>query len=345
MELKYTCERKSEKDALELAMRPYRLQIRSLFLYGVSVLLTAAAYGVAYCLCHSSIEGVCLFLVGGGTSLAIGVKFYLVIRHRVLDAYRSRKTNITEYRLTDDALFCAYDNCNATMPWSEFKKYRIDDDALYLQSRMGAFACVPDWSGRGVEKEELAAVLESAGLKRAGASGARKVLSAGLLIAVCVLLAAIAIGKLYCAVQSFKWKIVDVELKRQLVELISGNQKEIDNPYSCYWQNHGNCLQRLFVEAYAFKPERCYYLFDKDDDEADEIGIIAYEGGKAWRFCLPRGCDGCFERSEWFEEYVDMLLGKGVLYRESERDKWLEKVRPLAQKLFNQLGTDHAEPL
>ena len=178
MELTYTCE-KSEKETVALAMRPFRRYFRTMFAISAVMFVVAWAQAVA----ELMVEG--LVAQGGVSlgnfllfmSLAIAVTVWLRrrrFRRGVVEAYRKRKTNLAEYHLSDEGLYCAHGESKATMPWSEFAKYSIDSDALFLQCHSGNVVCVPDWSGRGVDGAELAAALEKAGLKRMCATKARR---------------------------------------------------------------------------------------------------------------------------------------------------------------------------
>lgn len=333
MELTYTCE-KSEKESLELAMRPFKRYFRTLFIYAVVLFLAAAVFAVARLMCvgivaDSSADYAMIYFALALVLAAFGWSLRHRFRRGVVDTYRCRKTSLSEYRLTDDALFCAHGESKATLPWSDFKRYRIDDDALYLQSRNGTVACIPDWSGHGAERAELAAVLEKAGLKRMDASKARRVAAGVFRVALCCLALFLAVMRLHDAWPWLKREIVRVELKRQLVEYVDG-PAENGNPYSNYWQKRGNAVQRVIAEAYTFKPEKFDYIFD-EEAEHDKVGLAATVGDTVWYVYLPCGCVGN-NTLEMFEN----LKGSGAFcecYSESERDKWLAKIRPLAREL------------
>ena len=146
MELTYTCE-KSEKETVALAMRPFRRYFRTMFAISAVMFVVAWAQAVA----ELMVEG--LVAQGGVSlgdfllfmSLAIAVTVWLRrrrFRRGVVEAYRKRKTNLAEYHLSDEGLYCAHGDSKATMPWSEFAKYCIDADALYLQCHL------PCWKRR-----------------------------------------------------------------------------------------------------------------------------------------------------------------------------------------------------
>lgn len=335
MELTYTCE-KSEKETLELAMRPFRIYFRTMFGIAAVMFVVGSVYAVADLIGEGLVaqNGVnlgkfCLFM--GVFLLFFGWGLRRRLRRGVVDTYRKRKTNLVEYRLFDNGLSCAYGETRATMPWSEFAKFRIDPDALYLQQPSGYIACIPDWSGRGVDGAELAAVLGKAGLGRMGASKSRRFVVG----AVWVMLAFVffcAFSSIHRSWGTLRTHIVGIELKRQLHELVFGDASEDGNPYlySRYWKAHCNSVQRLAVLRCKFGFGKRYYIFDKNDDK-EKVGLAATEGDKLWCVYLPCGsfCQYDFAKFEEFKESGHFR----DFYPESERDKWLEKVRPLVQEL------------
>ena len=250
MELTYTCE-KSEKETVALAMRPFRRYFRTMFIIAAVMFVASLGFAVSELMLEGLVEpsgaryGVFFLFM----SLAIAVASWLRrrrLRRGVGDTYRKRKTNLVEYRLSDEGLYCAHGESKATMPWSEFAKYCIDADALYLQCHSGKVACVPDWSGRGVDGAELAAVLEKAGLKRMCASKARRFAYG----AAWVILAFVVFGavfNIHRSWQTLRWHILGIELKRQLHELVCGDGSKGDNPYSYsrYWMERGNSVWYL----------------------------------------------------------------------------------------------------
>ena len=141
MELTYTCE-KSEKETVALAMRPFRRYFRTMFAISAVMFVVAWAQAVAELMVEGLVAqgGVSLGIFLLFMSIAIAVTVWLRrrrFRRGVVEAYRKRKTNLAEYHLSDEGLFCAHGESKATMPWSEFAKYSIDSDALFLQCHSG----------------------------------------------------------------------------------------------------------------------------------------------------------------------------------------------------------------
>ena len=336
MELTYTCE-KSEKEAVALAMRPFRRYFRTMFIIAAVMFVVSVGYAVSELMVEGLVaqNGVnlgnfCLFM--GVFSLFWGWGLRRRLRRGVVDTYRKRKTNLSEYRLSDDGLYCAHGVSNATMPWSEFAKFRIDPDALYLQCHSGNVISVPDWSGRGVNGAELSAVLEKAGLKRMGASKARRFASGALWVMLAFVVFC-AFSSIHRSWGTLRAHIVGIELMRQLHELVFGDMSEGGNPYSYsrYWKARCNSVQRLAVVRCKFGFGKRYYIFDRNDNE-EKVGLAAAEGDKLWCvYLLPPG-SSCQYDIAVFEEFKERGYFRDF-YPESERDKWLERVRPLAEEL------------
>ena len=340
MELTYTCE-KSEKETLELAMRPFRRYFRKMF--AIAALMFVVMFGFE--LSELMVEGLAnqsdlshIFLFMAMAIASAGWLLHRRFRRGVIDTYRKRKTNLAEYRLSDEGFYCAYGESKATMPWSEFAKYRIDPDALYLQCHSGNVACIPDWNGRGVDGAELAAVLEKAGLTRMGASKARRFASGALWVMLAFLIFSAA-WNIHRSWETLRWHIVGIELKRQLHELVNGDGSKGGNPYSYsrYWKERGNSAQQLAVLCCKFDFGKRYYIFDENDDE-EKVGLAATEGDKLWCVYLPCGSFCQYDIAK-FEEFKECGYFRGF-YPESERDKWLEKARPLARELREDMDDD-----
>lgn len=335
MELIYTCE-KSEKETLELAMRPFKRYFRMVFAMAAVLFFLAVECFLPELIVQGLIiqSGVNLGVLLLPISLTIVWTGWLRrrrFRRCIMDSYRKRKTNLAEYRLSDEGIYVAHGESMATMPWSEFAKYRIDPDALYLQCNNGSVVCVPDWGGRGVDEPELAAALEKAGLKRMNVTRARR-LTNGVL---CVMFALIVFGSvitIHRSWETLRWHMVNTELKRQLYELVWGDGNEGGNPYSYsrYWKERGNFVQRLAVSHCKLRFGEHYYIFN-EDSEYDKVGLAATEGDDVWCVYLPLGAVYQCTPEEFGT--IKNCGTFGDFYPESDRDKWLERVRQHAQEL------------
>ena len=151
MELTYTCE-KSEKETVALAMRPFRRYFRTMFIIAAVMFVASLGFALSALMVEGlvapsgmSLGNICLFL-------AMFLLFFGWCRRRrfcraIIDTYRKRKTNLAEYRLSNEGFYCAHGESKATMPWSEFAKYRIDPDTLYLQCHSENVICIPIGAG------------------------------------------------------------------------------------------------------------------------------------------------------------------------------------------------------
>ena len=112
------------------------------------------------------------FLISNLGTLFFLFCFFIVDRvvvQKVRRAYRQRKTNQVEYRLTNDKLAFTVGETTFSSPWNKVaKKFRIDRKAIYLYGKDLPFEaqCIPEWRGHGVERKELVAMLKKAGLKK-----------------------------------------------------------------------------------------------------------------------------------------------------------------------------------
>lgn len=168
MELVYETEM-NEKGTAKLFLRRREEHLRAFFaplsvLCGAIYYLFISGYtdGGGIAEFSSAILGTLIFLFG----------FFIVDRvvvQKVRRAYRQRKTNQVEYRLTDDKLAFTVGETTFSSPWNKVaKKFSIDRKAIYLYGKDLPFEaqCIPDWRGHGVEQKELVAILKKAGLKK-----------------------------------------------------------------------------------------------------------------------------------------------------------------------------------
>ena len=96
-------------------------------------------------------------------------------------------------------------------------------------------------------------------------------------------------------------------------------------------------MQRLVVLRCKFAFQKRYYIFDGNDED-DKVGLAATEGDSVWCVYLPSGC-----MYEYAPEKFETIKDSGVFgkfYSESERDTWLEQVRPFAQELREDMDDD-----
>lgn len=174
MELTYTTE-KSEKETVKLFSRLYGTQ--EVLRLGIAVVVMYWLFAI----CHLAVStgsfagvfaGACdiaFLLVVGIVSCLLCLAFVHVVAMRIRRDYRRRETHLIEYRLTDDTCSFVVGERAFSSPWGTMAKgYRLEEDVLFLFGGRQPFEarCIPDWKGHGVERGELVATLERAGVKK-----------------------------------------------------------------------------------------------------------------------------------------------------------------------------------
>ena len=76
--------------------------------------------------------------------------------------------------------------------------------------------------------------------------------------------------------------------------------------------------------------DECLYIFD-DEEEEYKVGLFARYGERSYGAYFPCGC-ACEQLSGYFDHIKE--LHKPTVFFESEKEKWLEKVRPIAKNLY-----------
>ena len=84
------------------------------------------------------------------------------------------------------------------------------------------------------------------------------------------------------------------------------------------------------------EPDECLYIFD-DEEEEDKVGIFARYGARSYEAYFPCGC-ACEQMPGEFEHIKE--LHKPTVFFESDKEKWLEKVRPIAKDLYESEDED-----
>ena len=222
MELEYSCEI-GESEMVALAMRPFQRSFRNSFVYAGFAWLLVAARGVSWFLCDSQYDGengILRALLIAVVFLAVCLKYWR-LRWGFISAFQARKTNLAEIRITDQAISTTLGETTSTAPWHEFSKFLIDDAALYLWTHTGVVACVPGWSGHGVEPGELASILEKAGLKNGKAGKARRLLFDAIPAMFGVCMVVLAYTSIRDAWRTFHQDIVRVELSQPIASEVA----------------------------------------------------------------------------------------------------------------------------
>ena len=329
MELAYSCE-KIASEAARLILRLWRPFLRVtgflLFVSGVLFLLALVAElmddGVYDDYTDSTFRQIAFFFL-------ITVVFVCCIRcmiRRTANYWSSLgNSRLWRFRLTEDSFAIECGDYKFTSLMLRFaSRFLICDDALYLYGDLGQIVCFPDWIGHGVERSELAAMLENAGLKDGSRSHARKIVRWLIPFVICASLAWSCANALCHAHANLRGSAVQVELKRQLFELVRAEIGVGVNPYDGYWSRNGNMVQRMVARRFSYGFDRYYYIFDKKS-KWDQVGLAAREGDVVWLVFLPCG----YIETVWASEWDERKWREGVFYQESEKERWLDKVREL----------------
>lgn len=192
-----------------------------------------------------------------------------------------------------------------------------------------AARCIPDWKSSGADREELVAALEKAGLKKSHEKLAVWFSGIVLIVMLVVCLSSVWWKSMSVSWQNFRWRLSDVELSRTFFRIVGEDAKEFENPYSNYWENHGNFVQRFAARLTTpFNFEKYEYVYRDDDKSPNrKVGIAATVGDWVLLLDVLNGQSLRVEQAKWGKQ-------KSIkVYPYSARAEWLEKVRPLVPEL------------
>ena len=242
---------------------------------------------------------------------------------------------VSECHLTDACYEVSCGELSQKLPWKNLATHYhfFDDDTMALICSNGQPSLVLwDLSKHGVDRRELEAVLRQAELKEVGESKKRKiraVVSWGLGVAFVALAAlALRVSVLECRCSVRCW---DTQVR--LFDLIHG---ESDPRRPVFGISLRARVVRLLVNA--GEPDECLYLF-VPDEENDKVGLYARYGEWSCEAYFPCGC-ACVQNPGYFDHIKQ--LHKPTVYLEQEKSAWMEKVRPIANDLYE--PEDEDEP-
>ena len=264
-------------------------------------------------------------------------------------AYSRRKAQLIEYHITDDVFAFTSGVVKFSSPLNKIAShYRLADDVLFLYDaclRFNLFCskqpfeaqCIPDWKFHGVERAELAAVLEKAGLKKSlhERLGVRKTV----MWLLCMLVPLVLMSVVVCnksisrSKNVFQQHLGGVELNRVFFQIGDEGAKESDNPYFDYWEKYGNFVQRFVARRMLPLNFEKYEYFFKDGGNSGgrKIGIAGTVGDRVCYARMPSGEVVLYNREQW-ERYKSQQKPEGY-YPPSACAEWLEKIRLLVPEL------------
>ena len=79
----------------------------------------------------------------------------------------------------------------------------------------------------------------------------------------------------------------------------------------------------------GLRSDEFLYRYDPEE-EGDKVGLYARYGDRSYEAFYPCGC-ACAQFSGYFEHVKS--LHAPTVYLESEKKKWLEKIRPIVKDL------------
>ena len=231
-------------------------------------------------------------------------------------------------RLTDNGYETVCGDVVQKMPWQKFASHYhfVDDDAVSLMLKRAAPVMVlSELREHGVARGELEAAFRAAGLLPAEGMKKRKVaiVLSALLGSLCALFSiALALSAVVSCRNNMRFDDVHV----RLFDLIHGKD-DPRRPKPSLDVMRARVVRTL---SDVGKPEEFVYVFDPKDED-DKVGLMARYGGWSCGAYYPCGC--VCEHYDGYWEYLKTNRTSSV-YLESEKERWLEKIRPLANELY-----------
>ena len=229
--------------------------------------------------------------------------------------------------LTDDFYECSFGESSSKMPWRTLAtSYLFMDEvvALFLHKAPCLMFDEADLRAGNVDRAEFEAVLRNAGMKSIYELRTRKVglflaWLFGLLIILC------AVPRVCSAISNRVLDIRTTQVRARLFREVHGATTNCPYVVEASWPSR---LVSSFLKT--SEPDECLYVFDDEEDE-DKVGIFARYGERSYEAYFPCGC-ACEQLSGYFDHIKE--LHKAKVFFESEKEKWLEKVRPIAKDLY-----------
>ena len=229
--------------------------------------------------------------------------------------------------LTDDFYECSFGESSSKMPWRTLAtSYLFMDDAvvLFLHKSPRLVFDEADLRAGNVNRAEFEAVLRNAGMKSIYELRTRKVglflaWLFGLLIVLC------AVPRVCSAISNRVLDIRTTQVRARLFREVHGVTANCPYVVDASWPSR---LVSSFLKT--SEPDECLYIFD-DEEEEDKVGIFARYGARSYEAYFPCGC-ARGQQSGYFEHIKE--LHKPTVFFESDKEKWLEKVRPIAKDLY-----------
>ena len=238
--------------------------------------------------------------------------------------------------LTDDFYECSFGESLSKMPWRTLAtSYLFMDDAvvLFLHKSPHLVFEEADLRAGNVNRAEFETALRNAGMKSIYELRTRKVgIFLSCLFGLLIILS--AVPRVCSAVSTRVLDIRTTQVQARLFREVHGATTNCPYVVESSWPSR---LVSSFLET--SEPDECLYIFD-DEEEDDKVGIFVRYGERSYEAYFPCGC-ACEQLSGYFEHIKE--LHKSTVFFESEKEKWLEKVRPIAKDLYVPDGEEDDE--
>ena len=234
---------------------------------------------------------------------------------------------VVNLHLTDDFYECSFGESLSKMPWRTVAtSYLFMDDAvvLFLHKSPRLVVDGADLRAGNVNRAEFEAVLRNAGMKSIYELRTRKVgIFLSWLFGLLIILS--AVPRVCSAISTRVLDIRTTQVQARLFREVHGTMTNCPYVVEASWPFR---LVSSFLKT--TEPDECLYIFD-DEEEEDKVGIFARYGKRSYEAYFPCGC-ACEQLSGSFDHIKE--LHKPTVFLEAEKEKWLEKVRPIAKDLY-----------
>ena len=262
--------------------------------------------------------------------VCLGIRFRAIVCAYVRQMQQMLGDAPATCRITDKGYEIVCGDLVQKMPWQKFASHYhfVDDGTVSFMLKHSVPSMV--LSGlreHGVDRGELEAAFRAAGLLPAGKSKKRKsvIVLASLLGAILVLW---SMSYACSAVGSCRNDIRFSDTQIRLFDLIHGKD-DPRRPSSSFYAMRARVVRALTDIG---SPDEFIFVFDPKA-EHDKVGLLARYGNWSCEAYYPCGC-AC----EHYNGYWESLRTNHTssVYLESEKGKWLERIRPLAKELYEE---------
>ncbi len=231
------------------------------------------------------------------------------------------------FRLTDETYSETCGRRTLASPWSGMGDgYLFTADGLVLFCGRVPTALVPaDWSR--VDRAGLESVLAAAGLANRRKGNLRIRILEIVSCIVGALMVLMACRTTCRAIQGRRDRLRHQHAWRLLYEALE--DVGVKPAYGCI-DDRPRMLDAIF--AGSLEPDGRLYLVDAADGDGEkEIGLVSRYGERAYWVFLPTACTVTGDRAGFDAELKPYSSGA---YPPGDRDRWMERIRPFAKKLY-----------